>query len=75
LLFEALADGVRSDRDADGGEHGLQGEEHDVGLCGLELVIQKCDRDLGDGGGDLLGRERRGEVEDRGGLLAFLEDP
>ena len=36
-------------------------------------MIQKCDRDLGDGG-DLLQREWRGDVEDSGGLLAFLED-
>jgi hypothetical protein len=56
------------------GEHGLQGEQHQIGLCGLEVVIQKCDRDLGDGGGDLLRREWRGDVEDSGGLLAFLED-
>ncbi len=73
-MFEALADGVRSDGDADGGEHGLQGEQHHVRLYGLEVVIEERDRHLGDGGGDLLGRERRCEIENGGGLLAVGGD-
>jgi hypothetical protein len=74
LLFNALADGVRSDRDADGGEHGLQGEQHHVRLYGLEFVIEERDRHLGDGGGDLLWREGWGEIENGSGLLAVGED-
>jgi hypothetical protein len=74
FTFVALADGVRSDGDADGGEHGLQGEQHDVGLCGLQVVIEQGDGHLGDGGGDLLRREGRDQVEHGRGLLAFCED-
>ena len=74
MLFLTLADGVRSDGDADGGEHGLQGEEHDVGFCRFELVVEQGDGHLGDGGGDFFGRERRREIESGGGLLVFGED-
>jgi hypothetical protein len=52
----------------------VQGEEHHVRLGRLELVIEKCDGDLADGGGDLLRRERRNQVEDGRGLGAFFED-
>jgi hypothetical protein len=69
-----LADGVRSDGDADGGEHGLQGEQHHVGLCGLQVVIEQGDGHLGDGGGDLFRREGRDQVEHGRGLLACFED-
>lgn len=69
-----LSDGVRSDGDADGREHGLQGKEHDVGFCSFELVIEESDGDLADGGGDFFGRERRDQVEGGGGLLLLVED-
>jgi hypothetical protein len=70
----AVADGVRCDRDADGGEHGLQGEQHDIRLCRLQFVIEEGDGHLGDGGGDLLRRQGRGQVEHGCGLLVFCED-
>ena len=70
----ALLDGVRSDLDADGGEHGLQSEQHDVRFGWGELVIEHRHGDLADGGGDLGRGQGRGEVDDgiRGGF--FLED-
>lgn len=69
-----MQDGVRCDLDADGGEHGLQGEEHDVGFGWGELVIEHRHGDLGDGGGDFGGGQGRGEIDEGGGVGFFLED-
>jgi hypothetical protein len=74
MALLALVDGVRCDLDADGGEHGLQGEEDHVRFCGLQLVIEHGDGHLSDGGGDLGGGERRRQVEGGGGVVLGLED-
>ena len=52
----------------------MQGEQHHVCLCGLQVVIEQGDGHLGDGGGDLFRREGRDQVEYGRGLLVIRED-
>jgi hypothetical protein len=71
-LFSCVGE-VREQRDADGGEHGLQGEQHHICLGRDQLFVQQGDGHLRDGRRNLLGGDRRGQIE--GGALVLGFDP